>query len=248
MNTTETANATPRVATREEWLRARTELLKKEKAATRQNDELSRERRALPWVKLTTPYRFEGAEGKVEFAKLFGNRSQLVIYHFMFGPGWGDGCKSCSFVSDHFDGMLPHLAARDIAFAVVSHAPYTEIAPFRRRMGWRFPWYSSFGTSFNQDFHVSFDPAEVETGLVEYNFNRQKFPVEEAPGMSVFARNAAGEVFHTYSVYSRGLDQLMGTYRVIDFTPKGRNEDGLEHAMSWVRYHDDYEPAAAHSS
>lgn len=241
MNTTSTPAA---VTSRDDWLVARRALLQKEKDFSRLEDDLSRQIRALPRYPVTERYRFEGPEGTRSLTDLFGSHSQLALYHFMLGPGWEEGCKSCSFVADHFDGMLPHLAARDVAFAAVSHAPWTEIAPFRQRMGWAFPWYSSHGTRFNHDFRVSFTPEELASGVVEYNYTPQPFPSEEAPGLSVFVRDAAGTVFHTYSTYGRGVERLMGTYRVLDVVPKGRDEEALEFTMAWVRHHDRYENAA----
>lgn len=232
----------PRIASPAEWLAARLELLHAEKEHTRQRDALAARRRALPWVRLTKDYVFAAPAGEVSLAGLFGDRSQLIVYHFMFGPGWEEGCKSCSWVSDHFDAMLPHLRARDIAFAAVSRAPLAELEPFRARMGWRFPWVSSHGNDFNHDFHVSFTPAEIASGRLRYNFAEiPAFPFEEAPGCSVFARDASGAVFHTYSTFGRGLDSLIGTYHFLDLTPKGRDEAGLEYPMEWVRYHDRYD-------
>jgi predicted dithiol-disulfide oxidoreductase (DUF899 family) len=228
------------VVSREAWLAARRELLRKEKEFTKVRDNLSALRRQLPWVRLTKSYAFEGQSGRASFLDLFGPHRQLIVYHFMFGPGWEEGCKSCSFVSDHFDGMLPHLAARDVSFAAVSHAPWAEIAPFRERMGWKFPWFSSHGSDFNPDFNVSFDPREVATGKVYYNYHEMEFPVEEAPGISVFIRDTEGVVFHTYSTFSRGLDIIIGTYNLLDLLPTGRNEEG-DFPMSWVRYHDRYD-------
>ncbi|HTV14000.1 MAG TPA: thioredoxin family protein [Acidobacteriaceae bacterium] len=224
-----------------EWLAARKAFLAKEKEFTRLRDELSRQRRELPWEKVEKAYAFEGVHGKAALADLFGKRTQLVIYHFMLGPGWAEGCKSCSYLADHFDGMTIHLANRDTAFAVVSHAPIAEIQAFQERMGWKFPWYSAFGSDFNFDYHVSFTPEQLATGKVNYNYNREEFPAEEAPGLSVFYKDDAGEVFHTYSAYARGLDILVGTYNFLDVTPKGRDEDGLAHTMAWVRHHDKYE-------
>jgi predicted dithiol-disulfide oxidoreductase (DUF899 family) len=223
-----------------EWLAARKAFLAKEKEFTRLRDELSRQRRELPWEKIEKAYTFEGPQGKVGLADLFGKRSQLVIYHFMLGPGWAEGCKSCSYLADHFDGMTTHLANRDTMFAVVSHAPYAEIAAFQNRMGWKFQWYSSFGSNFNFDYHVSFTPEELANGKVDYNYNVEPFPAEEAPGLSVFCKDAAGDVFHTYSAYARGLDILVGTYNFLDLTPKGRDEEGLGFTMAWVRHHDKY--------
>lgn len=232
----------PRITSSDEWLKARKALLAKEKQLTHLRETLAQERRQLPWVRLAKDYALEGVRGPTTLSSLFGPRSQLIVYHFMLGPGWDEGCKSCSYVSDHFDGMLLHLAARDVAFAAISHAPYAEIAPFRERMGWAFPWYSAHGSGFNQDFHVSFSEADVAAGTSYYNFEPCNFPHgEEAPGVSVFARDAAGNLYHTYSTYSRGLDGLIGTYNFLDLVPKGRDEEGLEHTMSWVRHHDRYD-------
>ncbi len=173
-------------------------------------------------------------------ADLFAGRSQLIVYHFMFAPGWEEGCKSCSYLADHFDGAAVHLAQRDVTFVVVSRAPLAEIQAFQQRMGWRFKWVSSFGSDFNRDFHVSFTQDELAQGEVDYNYERAPFPVEEAPGLSVFYRDAAGTVFHTYSAYARGLDILVGAYNFLDLVPKGRDEDGLSFTMDWVRHHDRY--------
>jgi len=232
----------PRIASPAEWLAARLELLHAEKELTKQRAALAARRRALPWRHLPKPYVFASVAGPVTLNDLLGERSQLIVYHFMFGPGWGEGCKSCSFGSDHFDGMLPHLAARDVSFAVVSRAPLDEILPFKQRMGWRFNWVSSHANDFNYDFRVSFTPAEIASGKIRYNYTElASFPFEEAPGFSVFARNAAGELFHTYSTYGRGLEHLMNTYNFLDLVPKGRDEAGLEYPMEWVRYHDRYD-------
>jgi predicted dithiol-disulfide oxidoreductase (DUF899 family) len=229
------------VVSHPEWLAARSEFLAKEKEFTRLRDELSRQRRSLPWEKVEKRYEFDGVSGKVTLADLFGGRSQLLIYHFMFGPGWREGCKSCSFVSDHFDGATVHLAHRDTTLVVVSRAPFAEIDAFKKRMGWKFPWVSSFGSEFNFDYQVSFTPEERARGKVAYNYSVGEFPSDEAPGASVFVQDAAGEVFHTYSTFGRGLDILMGTYNLLDLVPKGRDEDGLDFSMSWVRHHDRYE-------
>jgi len=223
-----------------EWLVARKELLKKEKEATRLLDELSAERRKLPWVKLRKNYVFDSPNGKVTLADLFAGRSQLVIQHFMFGPDWQEGCPSCSFMADHTDAMLPHLAARDVTMVAVSRAPIAKIEAFKKRLGWRFNWVSSFGTDFNADLHVSFTKEELAQGEVNYNYTMQEFPSAEAPGVSVFYKDAAGDVFHTYSTFGRGVDVLMGTYRVLDLVPKGRDEDNLSFSMEWVRHHDRY--------
>jgi predicted dithiol-disulfide oxidoreductase (DUF899 family) len=229
-----------RIVPPEEWIAARKQLLKKEKEATRLGDELAAERRKLPWVKVGKNYVFDAPGGKAALADLFAGRSQLVVYHFMFGPDWQEGCPSCSFVSDHVDGMLPHLAARDVTLAAVSRAPLAKLEAFKKRMGWRFTWVSSYGGDFNADFHVSFTPEERARGKVGYNYVLQEFPSEEAPGLSVFFKDAGGNVFHTYSAYGRGLELLLGTYRILDLVPKGRGEEGLGFSMEWVRYHDSY--------
>ena len=231
------------MASRAEWLAARTELLAEEKQLTRQMDALAAKRRALPWVKIDKDYRFESRNGRVSLADLFAGRSQLVIQHFMLGPGWDEGCPSCSYMADHTDGMLPHLAARDVTMIAVSRAPLAEIEAFKKRMGWRFDWVSSHGSDFNRDFHVSFTEEEVASGKVDYNFTTRSFGSTEAPGISVFDKDAGGTVFHTYSVYGRGVELMMGTYRILDLVPKGRDEDSLEWTMQWVRHHDRYEEA-----
>ena len=228
------------VVSPDEWLKARRALLKKEKEATGLLDELAAERRGLPWVRVEKDYVFETPGGKAPLADLFGGRSQLMVYHFMFHPDWQEGCPSCSFVSDHFDGTLPHLAARDVALVAVSRAPLAKIAEFQSRMGWRFPWVSSHGSDFNFDYHVSFTDAELATGKVNYNFTMQEFPSAEGPGLSAFYKDGAGDIYHTYSAYGRGVETLMTTYRIFDLMPKGRDEDGLEFSMAWVRYHDRY--------
>jgi predicted dithiol-disulfide oxidoreductase (DUF899 family) len=223
-----------------EWLEARKALLAKEKEFSRLRDRLAAERRALPWVKIEKRYEFDGPTGRETLAELFGGRSQLVVYHFMLGPGWEQGCPSCSYLADHFDGAVVHLAQRDVTFVVVSRAPFAEIEKFQKRMGWRFKWVSSFNTDFNHDFHVSFTPEERAKGKVEYNYAPSEFPSEEAPGLSVFAKDAAGKLFHTYSSYARGLDILLGAYNFLDMVPKGRDEAGLPWSMAWVRHHDRY--------
>jgi predicted dithiol-disulfide oxidoreductase (DUF899 family) len=230
-----------------EWLTARKELLRKEKEFTRQRDQISQMRRELPWTRVEKNYVFAGANGKETLADLFGNKSQLIVYHFMLGPGWEEGCPSCSFLADHFEGSLVHLANRDVSFAVVSRAPLAQIEAFKKRMGWRFKWVSSFGNDFNYDFNVSFKQDDIAQHKTYYNYQTQDFPREEAPGASVFYKNAAGNLFHTYSTYGRGLDILVGAYNFLDMAPKGRDEDGLDFTMSWVRHHDRYpeEKAAA---
>lgn len=233
-------NAKHRIANAEEWLQERLELLEAEKALTRQRDEISRRRRELPWVPVEKDYLFEGPRGKQTLGDLFAGRGQLLVYHFMLGPGWEEGCKSCSFVADHFEGSLIHLAHRDVTLTAISRAPYPQIQAFQKRMGWRFPWVSSNGTEFNRDFHVSFTPEELAQGEVEYNYGRRKFGATEAPGVSAFLQDG-GRIFHTYSAYGRGLDHLIGAYNWLDLAPRGRDEDGLAFTMSWVRHHDKYE-------
>jgi predicted dithiol-disulfide oxidoreductase (DUF899 family) len=230
-----------KVASREEGLAARKELLAKEKEHTRQRDELSRKRRELPWVKVDKDYFFDTPEGQRSLADLFAGRSQLIVYHFMLGPGWEAGCPSCSYIMDHVDGPMVHLNARDITLTAISRAPLAQIQAFKQRMGWQFPWASSHGNSFNFDYHVSFTQGELVSGEVYYNFEKTPAPpVEEFPGLSVFAKDESGDVYHTYSTYARGLDALIGAYQFIDLTPKGRDEDGLAHSMAWVRHHDRY--------
>ena len=223
-----------------EWLAARKELLRKEKEFTRQRDQISQLRRELPWVKVEKNYVFDGPAGKETLADLFGGKSQLIVYHFMFGPGWEEGCPSCSFLGDHFEGSLVHLANRDVSFVAVSRAPIGQIEAFKKRMGWRFKWVSSFGNDFNYDYNVSFTQDDIAQHKTYYNYQIQDFPREEAPGASVFYKNAAGNLFHTYSTYGRGLDILLGAYNFLDMVPKGRDEDGLDFTMSWVRHHDRY--------
>jgi predicted dithiol-disulfide oxidoreductase (DUF899 family) len=230
----------PQIVPREQWLAARQRLLEKEKELTRQNDQLAEERRALPWVRVEKDYVFDGPSGKQTLSELFDGRSQLVIYHFMLGPGWKEGCPSCSLLSDHLDASLVHLASRDVTLAVVSRAPYAEIAPFKERMGWRFHWVSSHGNDFNRDYHVSFSKEEVATGSFYYNFGLNGFPSEEAPGISVFAKDPSGAIFHTYSSYARGAEPMIGAYHFLDRVPKGRAEEGLPWPMAWVRHHDRY--------
>lgn len=236
----------PKTVSREQWLAARRELLRQEKEYTRLGDQLAQSRRKLPWVKIEKPYRFESPRGPVSLADLFDGRNQLIVQHFMLGPGWEEGCKSCSFMMDHFNPTVAHLKARDVAFAAVSRAPLAEILPFKERLGWDVNWVSSHGTDFNYDFHVSFTEKETAAGKVYYNYGLQEFPHDEAPGISVFARDAAGNVYHTYSTYGRGVEVIMATYHLLDLVPKGRDEDELPYGMEWVRYHDRYdEPAHA---
>ena len=232
-----------KIVSRDEWIATRKAYLAEEKAFTRARDDLSKKRRELPWEKVDKNYVFDGPNGKQSLADLFGGKSQLIVYHFMLGPGWEAGCPSCSLLADHFDGAVIHLAQRDVSFAVVSRAPLAEIEKFRRRMGWHFRWVSSFGNDFNFDYHVSATPQEKASGKAMYNYEIGEFPSDERPGASAFFKNAAGEIFHTYSTYGRGLDILIGAYNFLDLAPKGRDEDKLEWSMAWVRHHDRYEGA-----
>jgi len=232
-----------KIVPHDEWVAARKAHLAEEKAFTRARDALSRKRRELPWERIEKNYVFDGPNGKETLAELFGGRSQLIVYHFMLGPGWEEGCPSCSFLADHFDGSVIHLAQRDVNFAVVSRAPLAEIEKFKKRMGWHFKWLSSFGNDFNFDYQVSATPEEKAKGEAFYNYVKTTFPSEERPGVSVFYKNAAGEVFHTYSSYGRGLDMLIGAYHFLDMAPKGRDEAGLKYGMAWVRHHDKYQGA-----
>lgn len=230
-----------RVVSREDWLAERTALLAHEKELTRLRDQIARERRALPWVRIDKNYVFVTPEGKRPLADLFDGRRQLLVQHFMLGPGWEQGCPSCSYMADHNDGMDVHLAHRDVTLVAVSRAPLAEIERFRQRMGWKFKWVSSHDSDFNFDFGVSFKPEEVAKGEINYNFARQSFARDELPGVSVFFKNDAGEVFHTYSTYGRGVEVMMGTYNMLDLVPKGRDENDTGHKMGWVRHHDRYE-------
>jgi predicted dithiol-disulfide oxidoreductase (DUF899 family) len=232
-----------KVVSHDEWIAARKAYLVEEKAFSKARDALARKRRELPWEKVEKNYVFDGPDGKLTLGDLFGGKSQLLIYHFMLGPGWEQGCPSCSFLADHFDGATIHIAQRDVAFAVVSRAPLPEIEKFKKRMGWKFTWASSFGSDFNNDYQVSASPQEKAAGTVLYNYELTTFPSEERPGASVFFKNAAGDIFHTYSTYGRGLDILIGAYNMLDLAPKGRDEEGFRHSMTWVRHHDRYEGA-----
>jgi predicted dithiol-disulfide oxidoreductase (DUF899 family) len=231
----------PRIVSRDEWLAVRRDLLIKEKALTRAQDALSAERRRLPMVKVDTPYLFETPTGRRTLAELFDGRSQLMIYHFMMGPDWVEGCPSCSLLADHIDGAVVHLAHRDVTLVCVSRAPLANIEAFKRRMGWRFSWASSLESDFNHHYAVSFTDREIESGRALYNFATSPFPLDEAPGLSVFLKSSTDDVFHTYSTYARGGEVLIGTYHYLDLAPKGRDEDGLAFTMSWVRHHDKYD-------
>lgn len=221
------------------WLAARRKLLARERELTHLHDQVARERRALPWQRVEKDYVFDTPDGKRRLADLFEGRRQLLVQHFMLGPGWEEGCKSCSYMADHIDGMKLHLAQREITMLVVSRAPLAEIERFRARMGWQFRWVSSFDSDFNFDFAVSFTPEEKARNEVTYNYARGPYEHDELPGLSVFVKDDAGEVFHTYSAYRRGVEAMMGTYQLIDLTPKGRED--WDHPMWWVRHHDRYE-------
>jgi len=230
----------PRVVSHEQWATERVAFMAKEKEFTRLRDELSRQRRELPWVRVEKPYVFHGPNGEETLAELFEGRSQLLVYHFMFGPEMKEGCPSCSWVADHFDATLPHLAARDVTLVVVSRAPLPMLEAFKRRMGWRFRWVSSYGSDFNYDFGVSFTDEQRASGVLPYNYGTIEFTGAEKQGASVFAKDG-DDVFHTYSTYGRGVEALMGTYSYLDLVPKGRDEEGLDFTMAWVRHHDRYE-------
>jgi predicted dithiol-disulfide oxidoreductase (DUF899 family) len=235
----------PKTVSPEQWLAARLELLRDEKEFTRLQDKINARRRSLPWVRVEKPYAFASPRGRESLADLFADRSQLIVQHFMLGSGWEEGCKSCSFMMDHIAPTVPHLAARDIAFAAISHAPLAEILPFKARMGWDVNWVSAHGTDFNFDFQVSFTPEEMARGQATYNYRPFVPPFEELPGMSVFAKDASGAVYHTYSTYGRGVEFTLGTYHLVDLVPRGRNEVGLEYGMEWVRHHDRYDHVLA---
>jgi len=230
------------VVSRQQWLDARKALLAREKELTHLADRIAAERRALPWARLEKDYLFDTPEGRKPLADLFDGHRQLVVQHFMLAPGWEQGCKSCSYMADHTDATLPHLRARDTAFVAISRAPLAEIERFKQRMGWTFRWVSSDGTDFNRDFHVTFTPEEIAGGKADYNFGGKAHGAE-LPGVSVFYKDDAGEVFHTYSTFGRGVEVMMHTYNLLDLTPQGRDEDGLEFTMAWVRHHDRYETA-----
>ena len=231
----------PKVVSREEWLVARKKLLAREKQLTRERDAVAAERHQLPWVKVEKNYVFDTPSGQKTLADLFNGKSQLIVYHLMFGPEWHEACPSCSFNMDHTDGALVHLAQRDVSFAAVSRAPISKIEAFKKRMGWRFNWVSSNANDFNRDYHVLFTKDELATGKVNHNFNLEAFPGTDAPGISVFYKDKDGSIFHTYSAYGRGTETTMNTYNYLDYVPKGRDEEGLRFTMSWLRHHDRYE-------
>jgi predicted dithiol-disulfide oxidoreductase (DUF899 family) len=232
-----------KVVSEKAWLTARKALLVKEKMFSKLRDAMNKERRKLPWVKVEKDYVFDGPMGKATLADLFCGKSQLIIYHFMFGPGWKEGCPHCSFWCDHYDSVNRHLGARDTTLAVISRAPLKEIAPFKKRMGWRFNWLSSGGTDFNFDFKVSFTPEQIKSGGLPYNYGTVKMKIDELQGVSAFYKDKQGVIYHTYSSYSRGIDLLNTTYNFLDLTAKGRDENP-DAAQDWVRYHDEYKGAA----
>lgn len=241
MSTAAQTQTQHKVVNEEQWIAARKELLAAEKEFDRQRDAISAKRRELPWVKVEKNYVFDSPNGKQSLSDLFRGKSQLIVYHFMLAPGWEEGCRGCSFLGDHFDGPQSHLNARDVAFTAVSRAPLPQIEAFKKRMGWHFRWVSSNANDFNFDYRVSFRKEELATGKVNYNYGSREFPSEEGPGLSVFYKNIAGEIFHTYSTYARGLDILLGAYNFLDMTPKGRDEGALKQSMAWVRHHDRYD-------
>lgn len=242
MKTIDTPMTSHRIVSREEWIEARKQHLVREKELTRLRDHLSSERRELPWVKVDKPYVFHGPDGKGTLADLFDGRSQLVVKHFMLGPGWKEGCVGCSFEVDHIEGALVHLEHHDVTYVAISRAPLAEIEAFKKRMGWRFKWLSSYGNDFNYDYHVSFTPEEIAKGKVYYNYEIRDFQSEELSGLSVFYKDATGDIFHTYSAYACGAEEVLGTYIILGLTPKGRNETGPSFDLTdWVRHHDRYD-------
>jgi predicted dithiol-disulfide oxidoreductase (DUF899 family) len=231
--------------TRNQWMAARLELLAAEKELTRRSDELAKKRQQLPWVRVEKDYVFDTPGGPRALADLFEGRRQLMVQHFMLGPGWEQGCPSCSYMADHVDGMNVHLANRDVTFLAISRAPLAEIQRFHQRMGWQFKWVSSFASDFNRDFGVSFTAEETATGELTYNYGPWRIMSEELPGISVFVKDDNGDIFHTYSTYGRGVEVMMGTYDLLDLTPRGRGErDDTPYKMEWVRHHDKYEAPA----
>ena len=232
------------IVSRDQWVAARRRLLAKEKEFLRLRDQLSSERRELPWARVEKRYVFEGTAGMETLADLFAGRSQLIVYHFMFAPEWEAGCKSCSFWADNYNGIVAHLNQRDVSLAAVSRAPLAKLRSFATRMGWSFKWVSSADTDFNYDFHVSFRPEDVARGAAEYNYAPYQGSMTDLPGFSVFLRDESGSVFHTYSTYSRGLDPMNAAYQLLDLVPKGRDEAGLPQSMAWLKLHDLYSAEA----
>ncbi|MDQ0322664.1 putative dithiol-disulfide oxidoreductase (DUF899 family) [Pararhizobium capsulatum DSM 1112] len=223
-----------------DWLAARMELLAAEKEFTRQRDALTQQRMAMPWEKVEKSYNFEGPQGRLSLSDLFDGRSQLIVYHFMFGPDWEEGCKHCSFWADNFNGIPVHLNHRDVSFVAISRAPLEKIEAYKNRLGWSFPWVSSGGSDFNFDYHASFSAVELAEGKGYYNYMVRPTSVSDLVGISVFYRNDEDEVFHTYSCYGRGVEMVNGTYHYLDLVPKGRDEESLRYPMEWVRRNDQY--------
>jgi predicted dithiol-disulfide oxidoreductase (DUF899 family) len=243
MTRTKTATgplAPHKVVSHEQWIAARKQFLRKEKAFTRLRDRLSAQRRALPWERVDKEYVFDGPDGKETLAELFDGRRQLIVYHFMFPPEWDAGCPSCSFWADNFDENIVHLAHRDVTMVAISRAPYRKLAAYKKRMGWSFKWLSSFGTDFNFDYQASFRPDALAKGRAFYNFKFQNPGISDREGVSVFYKGPKGAVFHTYSAYARGIDMLNTAYHYLDLVPKGRDEAGHDFAQFWVRRHDEY--------
>jgi predicted dithiol-disulfide oxidoreductase (DUF899 family) len=230
-----------KVVSTAEQLEARKAFLAKEKEFTKLRDQLSQARRELPWLKVDKAYVFDGPNGQETLEDLFGARSQLIVYHFMYHPSWEEGCPSCSFLADHFDGIIVHLNHRDVSMVAISKAPLKQLEAYKKRMDWSFKWLSSAENDFNRDYNVSFTTEELAKGDVYYNYKMGAFPSEEAPGVSVFYKDEHGDIFHTYSSYARGLDMLIGAYHYLDIVPKGRDEEGLPWTMAWLRRHDSYE-------
>jgi len=222
------------------WIEARKVLLKEEKALTKAREALAEKRRQLPWTLVAKPYEFEGESGTCGLSDLFGDNSQLIVQHFMFGPDWEEGCPSCSFMADGYSQLQPHLDARDVTMVAVSRALLPKLLAYRKRLGWSFPWVSSLGSDFNFDFNVSFENEAHENGTAVYNYRPTTFSSEEMPGISAFFKDEDGAIFHTYSCYARGLDEFIGTYRFLDAAPKGRDEGALPFPMAWVKRRDQY--------
>jgi predicted dithiol-disulfide oxidoreductase (DUF899 family) len=230
-----------RIVSRDEWIKARQDFLAKEKEFTRMRDQLSQQRREMPWERVDKNYLFDGPDGKVSLSELFAGKSQLIVYHFMFDPSWEAGCKSCSFWADNYNSIIVHLNHRDANLVAISRAPLAKLQAYQKRMGWSFKWVSSSGNDFNYDYHVSYTPDELAKGEGYYNYRIGKTISGEMPGISVFHKDAEGNIFHTYSTYERGLDMLNGAYHILDLLPKGRDEKGLQFTQEWVRRHDEYE-------
>ncbi|SHN30334.1 thioredoxin family protein [Chitinophaga sp. CF418] len=233
------------VVSQQEWIEARKKLMQKEKELTHLKDDLTHLRQQLPWVKVEKEYIFEGADKEYTLSDLFDGRSQLIVQHFMLGPGWKEGCPGCSFMADHADGALVHLLNHDVSYVAVSHGPMSDIIPFQKRMGWGFKWVSSYKNDFNYDFHVSATEEDIAKNEMSYNYEKIPVTEQELPGLSVFYKDDNGDIFHTYSTFARGVDIMLTTYNLLEMTPKARNEDN---AMNWVKHHDKYETKAPEAS